>query len=118
MSIDWKSIDWGLIHQLTLDLTLLLIVIYVGIGMVRSSRDEKSRLNLEDLLIDDVTGKTSKVAFVFIGTWMVATWAVVYMITNGKMEPHYWDAYLAVFATPAVAKIVWGKRYKDSSNKP
>jgi len=88
----------------------LLALMAVGLVIVRSllrrDQSEGSRLDLDDLLIDPSTNRISKAAAVLMGSFAIASWVLVYTTLTKGIDPVLYGAYLAVYATPAVIKIV------------
>lgn len=80
----------------------MLVFIWV---LVRLTRSKKSKINLQDLLLGE-DGTMSRSAFVLLGAFGVTTWGMVFMWLNDKMTEGYFTAYLGVWATPAVTKLI------------
>jgi hypothetical protein len=78
-------------------LALAVVVLMIFRSLVGRDRSAKSRLDLDDLLIDPATDRISKAAAVLLGS---------YMTLAGKLTDVLFAAYLAVYATPAVVKII------------
>lgn len=81
---------------------VLLIAVHV---LIRLSKNHRSRIVLEDLLLGE-DGTMSRSAFVLMASFVVTTWGMVFMWLNDKMTEGYFTAYLGVWATPAVVKLV------------
>lgn len=81
---------------------VLLVAVHV---LIRLSKNHRSRIVLEDLLLGE-DGTMSRSAFVLMASFVVTTWGMVFMWLNDKMTEGYFTAYLGVWATPAVVKLV------------
>lgn len=81
----------------------LLLVVW---SLIRRDR-RVGGFSFDDLLADAETGKTSILRVVFIGSFAVATWLLVYVaLTAHDLIMGVLSAYLAAFVTPIVAKIL------------
>ena len=93
-----------------LKILALLALMAVGLVIVRSllrrDQSEASKLDLDDLLIDPATNRISKAAAVLMGSFAISSWVIAYMTLTGKLTDVLFAAYLAVYATPAVVKII------------
>lgn len=78
-------------------------------SLLRRSRDEDSKIYLDDLLLGE-DGRISKAAAVMFGAFTLTTWMMVYMTVGGKMTEGYFTAYLGAWVAPTVARIIFGKR--------
>lgn len=94
--------------ELGMPLILALIVLGIGWGLLRRWRNGASRINLDDLLLDDVTGKTSPSRAVLIGSFALTTWTIVYLTLSGKLTEGFFGLYVGGWVAPAVAKIIKG----------
>lgn len=84
---------------------LTLLIIWT---LRRHSAAGWSKLNLEQLLIDDDTGKISKAACVMFGSFALSSWLMVFLAVEGKMTEGYFGAYLTAWVFPVVTKIIKG----------
>lgn len=76
-------------------------------SLERRSKDKKSRINLDDLLIGD-DGKASKAAFVMHGSFVVTSWIVIYQTLNKSISDITFAAYVGAWVVPAVSRIIKG----------
>jgi hypothetical protein len=90
-------------------LALLLALLLVWRALRNRELSSASKLNLDDLLLDPLTGKISKAAAVLMGSFALSSWVIVYVTLEGKLTDVLFAAYMAVFATPAVVKIIGDK---------
>jgi hypothetical protein len=84
-------------------------------ALMRRDRSDTSSIRLDDLLIDPVTGKTSKTAAVMWGAFFFTTWLMGYLAFTGKMTEGYFGMYVAGWVTPIVAKMVVDGRVQASA---
>jgi len=96
-------------HKL-LVIALLFVSLALIFVLIRRMRNYRSNINLDDLLIDPLTERISKAAVVLMGSWVMATWVIIYLTITGKFDDTAFAAYLAAFATPAVVKIITDAR--------
>jgi len=94
--------------QIVTNIVLAVAAILIYRVMIRSHKDHQSKINLEDLLLGE-DGKISKAACLAYGAFALSTWMMVALTTQGKMAEGYFLAYIGVWATPSVAKIIWNK---------
>jgi hypothetical protein len=87
---------------------LIGIVAAVVTILIRKSRDRHSKINLEDLLLDEY-GKLSPSRCVLIGSFVLTSWGMMFMWLNSKMTEGYFGAYLAAWVIPAVSVVMKGK---------
>lgn len=103
-----------------LPVVLLALLALIALwSLVRLSRSQFSHIKLDDLLLGE-DGTMSRAACVLMGSFAVSTWGMVYMWLNEKMTEGYFIAYLGVWATPAVTKLVTGsvERIKALPTQP
>lgn len=84
---------------------LLVIVLVIVFSIVRLSHSHLSKINIDDLLLGE-DGTMSRSACILLGSFGVTTWGMVFMWLNEKMTEGYFLAYCAVWATPAVTKLI------------
>jgi hypothetical protein len=91
------------------NITLIEATLWIG-GMViawslyRAHRNpEYKNFNFFDLLIDN--GRLSRIAVVFMGTWVVTSAVIWKLMIDGKMNEGYFTAYCAAWITPIIAKL-------------
>ena len=74
-------------------------------SLIRVSRSEKSKINLDDLLLDK-DGTTSKSAIVFLGSWAMTTWVIVFLTLTEKLTELYFTAYITAWIVPVVTRFI------------
>lgn len=89
-------------------LFLSVVVLSAAIFLFRRSKDEKSSIFLDDLLLgeDNRISKTAVAYFVSLG---LTTWVIVYLTTIDKLTEGYFGLYMTGWVTPLVMKIVFNK---------
>jgi hypothetical protein len=90
-------------------LFLLLVAMLLARSFFKRDKDSSSAIKLDDLLVDPLTGKISKAAAVLMGSFAISSWVIIYITLTGKLTDVLFAAYLAVYATPAVVKIIGDK---------
>lgn len=90
------------------NISLLLAFGMLILWLVRRDKNKESSLSLDDLLKDDVTGKTSKTAFVFLASFVLTSWVIVYMTARGLLTLEWYTLYMVNWVAPAVVKIFKG----------
>lgn len=96
MSLDIKNIPF---------LVLAFVMVMATAVLIRLTKSHDSTINLKDLLVGE-DGTLSRSACVLIASFVVTTWGMIFMWLNDKMTEGYFTAYLGVWATPAVVKLV------------
>lgn len=88
----------------------ILIIVWT---MYRAQRDKKFKeFNLFDLLMEH--GRLSRIACVFLGSFLTTSWIMVRLTLDGKMTEGYLAGYGALWVAPIVAKILG----PSTENKP
>jgi hypothetical protein len=88
-----------------MSVALVAILILITVALIKRSRLITSRLDLDDLLIGE-DGKLSKAAAVMMGAFALTSWVIIYMTLNDKLTEGYFLAYIGVWATPTVTKLI------------
>lgn len=81
-------------------------------AILKRNNDDKSHIDLDDLLIDPETKKISKAAAILLGSFAVSSWVLLYQVLTEHMSDTNYLGYMAVFATPAVVKLIVDARPK------
>lgn len=84
---------------------LALAVLLIMWALERRSRSAKSRIDLDDLLLNE-DGKMSKAAAVMFGSFALTTWVIVFLTLNGKLTEGYFAAYITAWVAPVVVKLI------------
>ena len=88
---------------------LLLTIAFVIIrSLLRRDKNADSKINIDELFLDE-NGKTSKVAIVFLGSFIFTTWVGIWMTLEGKMDTGLLMAYGSLWVTPVVMKVIFNK---------
>ena len=85
---------------------LLLLISLITLSLVRRDRSATSHINLDNLIVDDVTGKVSKSACMMMGAFAYAIWQMTDLTLTGKMTEGYFVIFCGAFVTPFVTKLV------------
>jgi len=87
---------------------LALIALLVMRALMRRSKDDKSLISLDDLLVGD-DGKLSKAASVMFGAFLLTSWVILYQTLNKTLTDVTFAAYLAAWVAPTVTKLITGR---------
>lgn len=86
---------------------LLALLFVVARSLILRSRDTRSAINLDDLLLGD-DGKASKAAAVMFVALGVSSWVIAYAALQDKLSDLMFSAYLAAWVAPTVTRIFKG----------
>lgn len=91
------DIDWSNISKLSVSMSVVLamLVIFVSILLYVWHKDNKTKINLTDLVCKD--GKLDEKKFTRFGAWVVSTWGFVYLILDNKFTEWYFTGYMAIW---------------------
>lgn len=92
---------------------VLLIVIF---SFWRMHRNPENQFNIFDLIMEG--GRVSRIACVFIASFLVASWIIVRLTLDGKMTDAYLLWYGGVFVAPVVAKLFGQPKQELNGVKP
>ena len=100
---------------------IVLVVMSAMVALVVWSwhRDRSASFNLQQVLIDSVTGKIAIEKVGYMTALAIATWGFVTMILRGHMTEWYFTAYLGVFALARLGSqglAVWRDVNKDGDH--
>ncbi len=85
------------------DGALLIVALAIAWSMYRAHRNAAFTFNLFDLIMDN--GRVSRLACVFIGSFLVTSWIMVRLTIDGKMTEGYMAAFGALWIVPITAKL-------------
>jgi len=85
------------------DAALLILTLMVAWSIYRANRDPGNTFNFLDLLMEN--GRISKLACVFLGSFIVTSWVMIRLTFDGKMDGLLFAAYGALWVTPITAKL-------------
>ena len=84
-----------------------IIFLLVALGVVLTlyvwHRNKESPVDLSDLLMEN--GKLSKMAFTWLGSFIVMSFGFMYAVIQGKLSDAYAALYAATWAIPIVTKM-------------
>ena len=89
------------------DASLLIVALVVGWSLYRAHRNPEYSFNLFDLVMDN--GRLSRLACVFMGSFVVTSWVVIRVAFDGKMTETLFAAYGAMWVAPIIAKLFAGQ---------
>lgn len=82
----------------------MIAVLVIVWTMYRAQRDKRFKeFNLFDLLMEH--GRLSRIACVFLASFLVTTWIIVRLTLDGKMTENYMTIYGGLWVIPIIAKI-------------
>jgi predicted membrane protein len=96
--------DWILTHLHETIAALVTVVIFLSI--FRLHRDPNNDFNVLDTVMEN--GRVSRIAFVFMGSWMALTFVFIGQHLQGKMTDAFYMAYGTVCFAPIIAKMFAG----------
>lgn len=76
------------------------IMIFCVIAMSRLNADERSPINVLDLITTD--GKLDEPKTVRFFTWVVSTWGFIYLIADHKLTEWYFIGYMGAWVANAL----------------
>ena len=88
------------------DAALLIVALCIAWSFYRAHKMDKgafANFNLLDLILEH--GRVSRLACVFMGSFMVSSWIMVRMTIDGKMNELIFAGYGAMWVSPIVAKL-------------
>lgn len=85
------------------DAALLIVALCIAWSFYRAHRNAAFTFNLFDLIMDN--GRVSRLACVFLGSFMVTSWIMVRLTLDGKMTEGYMAAFGALWIVPITAKL-------------
>ena len=93
-------------HQLRFTEAIAMVgILLIVWSMYRAQRDKRFKeFDVFDLLMEH--GRLSKVACVFLGSFLATTWIIVRLTIDGKLTEGYFGAYGAMWVAPIVAKLI------------
>lgn len=93
--------------KIAMALALAGLLLLVVRSLVARDRSEASRLNLEDMLLDE-TGHMSSLRVVMLGSFFLTSWVMVYLTLAGKLTEMYFAYYGGFWIIPIVARVIKG----------
>ncbi len=93
------------LRQYLMPIMLVAIILLIGRSLLARSRDKKSKIDLDDLLIGE-DGKLSKAAAVMMGAFAMTTWMMVFLTVAEKMTEGYLAIYGGLWVGPTVTALI------------
>lgn len=81
----------------------LLVGTFISIAVVTSWHRSNDNFHLQQMLVDNVSGKVSIEKVGYISALAIGSWGFVALTLHDKMTEGYFTAYLGVFALSRVA---------------
>lgn len=81
----------------------LLVLLGLVISIIKLHRNPNNDFNILDIIMEN--GKVSRIAFVFIGSWLALTFVFVGLYFQSKMSDAMYMAYGTVCFAPIIAKM-------------
>lgn len=102
--------------KLAMVLVLAVLAIVIVRSLIARDRNAHSKLNLEDMLLDE-HGKLSSIRVVMLGSFGLTSWIMVYLTLTKGLTEGYFTAYMGVWVIPIVARVIKGpKRAKPKAD--
>ena len=95
-----------------LEAIFALLVVLAGVLLYRASRSPDYQFNLEDLLLDQKTGKASLSKVGQFTALCTSTWGFCYLTVSGALTEAYMTVYMAAWAGTSLAHK-WIDKKKD-----
>lgn len=86
-----------------IDAALLIVALAIAWSLYRAHRSATYSFDLIDLLIEN--GRVSKLACVFMGSFVVTSWAFIKVAVDGKMTEGLLLAYGATWVAPVMLRL-------------
>ena len=89
---------------------LAAIMVFCAIYMYRLQRDDRSPVDVMDLVMED--DKLSESKFIRFFTWIVSTWGFIYLIASHNLTEWYFIGYMSAW----VANALFDSRKNNKKN--
>ena len=93
-----------------------LIVFVIAKSLLKSNKSQRSKINLEDLLIGE-DGRTSKAAAVMLGAFAMTTWMMIYLTLSSRITEGYFGLYMTAWVAPTVTNLIVNAGVKKAQAK-
>jgi hypothetical protein len=80
-----------------LEFLLLLFLASVTFILWQANRSSTSKIDLDDLFVDPVTGKLVLEKFILLGAFVFSSWGLIALITKGVLSEWYFVGYMAAW---------------------
>ena len=85
------------------DAALLIVALSIAWSIYRAQRNPDYTFDLFDILMEN--GKLSRLACVFMGSFLVSSWIMIRLTFDAKMTEGMFMAYGTVWVAPIIAKL-------------
>lgn len=85
------------------DGALIIIALVIAWAFYRAHRNADFTFNVFDLIMEN--GRVSRLACVFLGSFIVTSWIMVRLTLDGKMTEGYLTSFGALWIIPITAKL-------------
>ena len=79
---------------------LAVIMIFCVYAMYKLNADERSPINVMDLITEN--GKLSEPKMVRFFTWVISSWGFIYLISDNKLTEWYFIGYMSAWVANAL----------------
>lgn len=86
-----------------MDGALLIVALCIAWSFYRAHRSTDFAFNVFDLLMEN--NRVSRLACVFLGSFLVSSWIMVRLTLDGKMNELIFAGYGAMWVAPIIAKL-------------
>jgi len=93
-----------------------ILVLLVVLFLRSRTKNSESKINFDDLLIDQTTGKISWAASVLFGSFLVTSLILVYQTFKGSLTDVTFSAYLGAWVAPLIAAM-FKRPFKDDDRR-
>ena len=76
------------------------IMIFCVVAMYRLNADERSPINVMDLITEN--GKLSESKLIRFFTWIISSWGFIYLISDNKLTEWYFIGYMGAWVANAL----------------
>jgi len=99
---------------------LLLFILFISVVLFFRIRTKNadSKINFDDLLIDENTGKISWAATVLFGSFTITSVVLIYQTFKGTLTDTTFAAYLGAWCAPLIAAMFKRPDRRDDDHKP
>jgi len=100
-------------------IALSIIIFAIFIWLYNQNRDEKSPIDLLDLVA--INGKLSDRKLIRFSTWLISSWGFIYLIVDNSLTEWYFVLYMSTWVANALISTSINrdrdmpKRYRSSS---
>ncbi len=85
------------------DAALLIVALMIAWSLYRAHRNQDFVFNVFDILMEN--GRVSRLACVFLGSFLVSCWVMIRLTIDGKMTEGFFTAFGGIWVAPILAKL-------------